>query len=92
MELTLIAVFLGLLTAAHLAAAVFLILAALQLRRTAEAVEVVAYQAQDQVARFGEAARKVEGLTGLLGSGWMKAATAALGVAAALWSAKRSRA
>lgn len=89
--LTFIAVCLGLLTAAHVVGAVFLVIALLQVRRAAEAVEVVAYQAQDQVARLGELTRKVEGVAGTLGSGWMKVGTAALGMAAAVWGARRSR-
>ncbi|MBI2362555.1 MAG: hypothetical protein HYV15_04150 [Elusimicrobia bacterium] len=87
--LTFIAVCLGLLTVAHIAAAVVLIVTLLQVRRAAEAAEVVAYQAQDQVGRFAEAARKVEGLAGTLGSGWVKAGTAALGVLIAFWTARR---
>lgn len=89
--LTFIAVCLGLLTVAHVTAAVVLIVALLQVRRAAEAAEVVAYQAQDQVARIGEATRKVEGLAGALGSGWVKVGTGVLGVLFALWSARRSR-
>lgn len=87
--LTFIAVCLALLTVAHVAAAVIAVMTLLQVRRAAEAVEVVAYQAQDQVARIGEATRKVEGLAGTLGSGWMKAGTAILGMALAVWTARR---
>lgn len=87
--LTFIAVCLGLLTAAHIAAAVVLIMTLMQVRRAAEAAEVVAYQAQDQVGRFAEAARKAESLAGALGSGWTKLGTAALGIIFALWSARR---
>lgn len=87
--LTFIAVCLGLLTAAHIAAAVVLINTLMQVRRAAEAAEVVAYQAQDQVGRFADAARKAENLAGVLGSGWAKIGTAALGVILALWGARR---
>lgn len=87
--LTFIAVCLALLTVAHVAAAVIAVMTLLQVRRAAEAVEVVAYQAQDQVARIGEATRKVEGLAGTLGSGWVKAGTAILGMALAVWTARR---
>ena len=89
---TFIAVCLGLLTVAHIAGAVFLIVTLLQVRRAADAIEVAAYQAQDQVARVGEATRKVTGMADMLGSGWMKAGTAALGVIFAPWSARRSKA
>lgn len=84
-----ITVCLVLLTIAHVAAAVVAITVLLQVRRAAEAVEVVAYQAQDQVSRIGEATRRVEGLAGTLGSGWFKAGTAILGMALALWTARR---
>ena len=84
-----ITVCLVLLTIAHVAAAIVGILALLKVRRAAEAVEVVAYQAQDQVSRIGEATRKVEGLAGTLGSGWVKAGTAILGMALAIWTARR---
>lgn len=90
--LTFIAICLGLLTAAHIAGAIALIVALCKVQRAAEAVEVAAYQAQDQVARVGEATRRVTGLADMLGSGWMKATTAALGVVLALWSARRSKA
>ena len=86
---TFIAVCLGILTLAHVAAAVVLVIALMQVRRAAEAVEVAAYQAQDQVARVGEATSRVSSLAGTLGSGWMKAATAALGMLLAVWSARR---
>ena len=89
--LEIIAVCLVLLTIAHVAAAVVAVVTLLQVRRAAEAVEVTAYQAQDQVARIGEATRKVEGLAGVLGSGWMKAGTAILGMALALWTARRAK-
>jgi hypothetical protein len=86
---TIIAVCLVLLTIAHVSAAVVAVVVLLQVRRAAEAVEVVAYQAQDQVSRIGEATRKVEGIAGALGSGWVKAGTAILGMALALWTARR---
>lgn len=87
--LSIIAVCLVLLTIAHVAAAVVAVVVLLQVRRAADAVEVVAYQAQDQVSRIGEATRKVEGLAGTLGSGWVKAGTAILGMALAIWTARR---
>lgn len=87
--LTTIAVCLVVLTIAHVAAAAVAVMALLQVRRAAEAVEVVAYQAQDQVSRIGEATRKVEGLAGTLGSGWVKAGTAILGMTLAIWTARR---
>lgn len=87
--LTIITICLVLLTLAHVTAAVILVQALLQVRRAAQAVEVTAYQAQDQVSRIGEAARRVEGLAGVLGSGWVKAGTALLGMALALWTARR---
>ena len=86
---TFIAVCLGVLTVAHVAAAVVLVVALLQVKRAAEAVEVAAYQAQDQVARIGEATNRVSSLAGTLGSGWVKAGTAALGMILAVWSARR---
>lgn len=87
--LTIIAVCLALLTVAHVAAAIVAVVVLLQVRRAAEAVEVVAYQAQDQVSRIGEATRKVEGIAGTLGSGWVKAGTAILGMVLAIWTARR---
>ena len=86
---TFIAVCLGVLTLAHVTGAVVLVAALLQVRRAAQAVEVAAYKAQDQVERIGEATSRVSSLAGTLGSGWVKAGTAALGMVLAVWSARR---
>ncbi|MDE2293172.1 MAG: hypothetical protein KGL53_13910 [Elusimicrobia bacterium] len=87
--LTFIAVCLAVLTLAHLAAAVFIVIAVVDLRRAARAVEVAAYEAQEQVGRIGDATRRVGGIAEMLSSGWVKAGTALLGAALALWTARR---
>ena len=77
------------LAATHLTALIFFAALLLQLRRSAQAVEVLAYRAQEQVERVGEATSKVKDLAGSLGSGWIRAAMIALSAAMAYWARGR---
>ena len=61
-----------------MAALVFLVF---RVRRTAEAVEVLAYRVEEQVESFGSTMR----------SGWMKGLQTIAGVATGLWSSRRHR-
>ncbi|MFA5139421.1 MAG: hypothetical protein WC728_09330 [Elusimicrobiota bacterium] len=88
---TLIAVCLVTLTLTHLAAFVFLAVALLQVKRSAEAVEILAYRAREQVETVGSATRRLHDFAGSLSSNWVR--TLALGLSAAfgIWSWRRAR-
>lgn len=59
----------------------------LQIRRTAEALEVLAYEARGQLGRLRAAADGVGRIAGTMGSSWLlRAASAGLGVATAMWA------
>jgi len=73
------AVCLGILTLTHLAGLVFIIFTLAQMRRSAEAVEVLAYQAQDQVEKINEATSGINNFVGSVQSGWIKIMTVLLG-------------
>src|SRR5687767_6072692 len=88
--LAFIATCLGILTAVHLAALIFWIVVAVQMRRAAQAVEVLAYRTNDQVERLGEATHRVGDFAGVFRAGWLRALTVAFGVAATVWGRRRS--
>ena len=76
---TYVAVCLGILTLIHLAGLIFIIYTLLQMRRSAEAVEVLAYQAQDQVEKINEATSGINKFVGSVQSGWIKILTVLIG-------------
>lgn len=73
------AICLGILTLIHLTGLVFIIFTLVQMRRSAEAVEVLAYQAQDQVEKINEATSGINNFVGSVQSGWIKIMTVLLG-------------
>lgn len=75
------AICIGILTVTHVIGLVFVIYTLAQMRRSAEAVEVLAYQAQDQVEKINEATTQINSFAGSVRSGWMKIATIGLGAA-----------
>lgn len=76
------AVCVGILTLTHLIALVVLLMTLAQVRRSAEAVEVLAYQAQDQVEKISDAAARICDFAGSVRSGWIKLMTIAIGASA----------
>jgi len=76
------AVCIGILTLTHLIGLVIVIYTFAQMRRSAEAVEVLAYQAQDQVEKINEATGAISDFAGSVRSGWMKILTVAVGASA----------
>ncbi|MFH1726769.1 MAG: hypothetical protein ABII00_19340 [Elusimicrobiota bacterium] len=80
-----IAVCLGILTLTHLVALVLLLYTMIQVHRSARAVEVLAYEAHDQVERFNTATKKLSDFAGTVRSGWMRVLTLGLGAVVALW-------
>ena len=82
---TLIAVCVVLLTLIHLAGLVLLIYTLVQLQRSAQAVEVLAYSAQEQVTRLHDTAKRVHDFAGTVRSGWARLLTVALSAAVTMW-------
>ena len=80
-----IAVCLGILTLTHLVALILLLYTMVQVHRSARAVEVLAYEAHDQVERFNAASRKLRDFAGTVRSGWMRVLTLGLGAIVTLW-------
>ncbi len=76
---TYFAICISILTLTHLAGLIFIIYTLLQMRRSAEAVEVLAYQAQDQVEKINEATSGINNFVGSVQSGWIKIMTVLLG-------------
>jgi hypothetical protein len=80
-----LAVCVGILTLTHVVGLVFWIATLVQLRRASESIEVLAYRAQDQVSKVGDATDKLRVFAGSLRSGWVQALAAAFGVATTVW-------
>lgn len=85
-----IAIFAGILATVHVLGLVFVIFALLQIRRSAQAVEVLAYQAQEELARIKDTSESVRDFAGALGSGWMKLLTMGAGALAAYFAGSRN--
>lgn len=88
---TLIAICLVVLTLTHLAGLVLVIVALVQMKRSAEAVEVLAYQAQDQISKFGDTADRVRDFAGAMSSVWLKVLGAALTALGYAWTQRRGK-
>jgi hypothetical protein len=88
---TLIGVCLVTLTLTHLAALVFLAVALLQVKRSAEAAEALAYRAREQVETVGCATRRLQDFAGSLSSNWVRTMILGLSAVFGLWSWRRAR-
>lgn len=86
---TFIAVCVGILTLTHLVGLCLIIYTLVQVHRSAEAVEVLAYQTQDQVEKFGSAAERMRDLAITLNSGWVRGVALGLSALFAFWSRQR---
>jgi hypothetical protein len=82
---TFMAVCIGILTLTHLCGLVLLVATLIQLRRSAQAFEVLAYQAQDEMEKMSTATKRAADFAGLLSSGWLRAGMLGLGTLFALW-------
>lgn len=89
--LTFIAVCLAILTVTHVAALVFLAVALHQVKRGAEAVEVLAYKAREQVETVGSATQRLHDFAGSLRSPWVRTLMLGLSAAFGVWSWRRAR-
>ena len=87
--LTFIAICVGVLTVVHLIALIIWAVTAVQMRRAAQAVEVLAYRAQDQLVRLGTTTESVRDFAASLRSVWLRAFTAALEAITAIWSRRK---
>lgn len=70
----------------------FLIFTLLQLRHAAQAVEVVIYQLDDNLAQIREASHKLGDFASAVRSKWMRLLEAGIGAAAALWPERKQAA
>ncbi|MFH2202350.1 MAG: hypothetical protein ABIJ96_04505 [Elusimicrobiota bacterium] len=85
------AVCLGILTLTHVLGLVFIIYTLSQMRRSSEAIEVLAYQAQEQVERLSEATSRINDFAGNVRSGWIKVMTVGIGATVDFLSRMRQR-
>ena len=67
----------------------FLVAAALQLRRTALAVEVLSYRVSDSVERLRSATGLLDDFARNVQSGWLRALSLGLSAATTIWSGRR---
>lgn len=85
-----IAVCLAILTLTHLTAFVLVGIAVWQIRRTAQAMEVLTYEAREEVVRLREATERVGHLAGSLDGRWVRRLTLGASAAAFLWRRLRA--
>ncbi len=83
--ITFMSVCIGILTLTHLCGLILLIATLIQLRRSAQAFEVLAYQAQDEMEKMSAATKRAADFAGLLSSNWLRAGVVGLGALFALW-------
>jgi len=88
---TFTAVCIGILTLTHLCGLVLLVATLIQLRRSAQAFEVLAYQAQDEMEKMGTATRRVADFASILNSHWIKAGVLGLGTLFAIWPGREKK-
>jgi len=86
--MTFIAVCIGILTLVHVAAFCLLIVALSNLNRASQAVESLAYRAQDQLSNVEGAVQKVRDFAQWT-SGWPKILSVLFGAGAAAWSRRK---
>ena len=86
-----IAVCLGIITLILLIGSVGLIYTLFQIKRTAMAVEALAYEAGDHMRRWREVSERVREFAGAARSGWVRALALGIGLAGALWARRRSQ-
>lgn len=82
---TLIAVSVAVLAATHLIAMIFFTVVLLQIRKSAQAVEVLAYKTQDQIEKLNATTEKVRDFAFSVQSGWLKVLTVGIGALVAVW-------
>ncbi len=82
---------LGVLTLTHLCGLVLLVATLIQLRRSAQAFEVLAYQAQDEMEKMGSATKNVADFVSILNSTWIKAGVLGIGALFALWPGRSKK-
>jgi hypothetical protein len=80
-----------LITLIHGTGLIFFMVVLRQMRRSAEAVEVLAYRTQEQVERVSEATDKVRDVAGTFSSAWMQAAAVAISTILAAWPQFKKR-
>ena len=76
---------LGLITLALWIGLVIFVVAFLELRRTLQALEALAYQLMESAERLRSASSKIEDFTQHVRSGWMRAFEVAVGAVQTLW-------
>ncbi|MEK9144059.1 MAG: hypothetical protein AAB339_00445 [Elusimicrobiota bacterium] len=86
-----IAVCLGIITLILLIGSVGLLYTLFQIKRTAMAVEALAYEAGDQIRNWRSVSERVSEFAAATRSGWVRALAVGVGVAAALWAKSRRR-
>ena len=86
MESPFVLVCLGLITLGLWIGLVVSFVAFVQLRRTLQAVEVLAYQLLESVEKLCRASTQIHDFANHVRSGWMKAFELAVGAAQTLWS------
>ena len=86
-----LAICVGILTLTHLLGLIFIIYTLSQMRRSSEAIEVLAYQAQEQVEKLSEATNRVNEFAGSVRSGWIKVMTVGIGATVDFLSRMRQR-
>lgn len=82
---TLIAYSVAVLAATHLLTMIFFVVVLLQIRKSAQAVEVLAYRTQEQVEKLNATTEKVREFAASVQSGWLKVLTVGIGALVAVW-------
>ncbi|MEE8424234.1 MAG: hypothetical protein V3S11_00315 [Elusimicrobiota bacterium] len=82
---TLIAYSVAVLATTHLLAMIFFVVVLLQIRKSAQAVEVLAYRTQEQIEKLNATTEKVRDFATSVQSGWLKILTVGVGALVAVW-------